>query len=339
MGAIVDHGAVDNRRLGKTGLTVSALGFGCGAVGGLMVRGERADQLRAVALALDAGITYFDTAPSYGDGASEESLGRALRELGMMQNVVVGTKVRLSASDLEAPWAGVRRSLEQSLARLGRDSVDVLHLHNPIRESASGGAAIAANVVLGDVAEALRRAAADGLVGHAGLTGLGDAAALRAVLDSPDYETVQAYLNVLNPSGLVPGASGGQQDFQGLVAHASERDKGVIAIRVLAAGALSGSSERHPVAGAPPGPLALGAAYADDVRRARSLDVVARELGLENTLELALRFALSIPGVATAMVGLSSVEQLESAIRWSERGALGERDVGHLVQLATAGED
>ncbi len=75
------HGAVDTRGLRRAGLTVSALGFGCGAVDGLMVRGERADQVRAVALALDAGITYLDTGPSYGDGASEESLGRALREL------------------------------------------------------------------------------------------------------------------------------------------------------------------------------------------------------------------------------------------------------------------
>jgi aryl-alcohol dehydrogenase-like predicted oxidoreductase len=58
---------------------------------------------------------------------------------------------------------------------------------------------------------------------------------------------------------------------------------------------------------------------------------------LESTLELALRFALSVPGVSTALVGLSSVEQLEDTIRWSERGPLRERDVGHLVRLAAAG--
>jgi aryl-alcohol dehydrogenase-like predicted oxidoreductase len=222
---------------------------------------------------------------------------------------------------------------------MGRDSVDVLHLHNQVRETTSGGGAIPVNVVLDEVADALSRVVAAGLAGHAGFTGIGDAAALRAVLDSPVYETVQAYVNVINPSCLAPGASGGQQDFGGLVTHAADRDRGVIAIRVLAAGALSASSERHPVASAPPRPLAPGAAYADDVERARGLDAVARELGLENTVELALRFALSIPGVATALVGLSSVEQLESAIRWSERGALGGPDVRHLIELATADAD
>src|SRR5690242_14036804 len=87
---------MDLRALGTTGLTVSALGFGCGSIGGLMVRGEPAAQRAAVARALDAGITYFDTAPQYGDGRSEENLGRTLRDLGAWDRVVVGTKVRLA---------------------------------------------------------------------------------------------------------------------------------------------------------------------------------------------------------------------------------------------------
>ena len=72
---------MDKRSFGRTGLKVSQLGFGCGAVGGLMVRGSAADQERAVARAVEAGITFFDTAPSYGDGASETNLGRVLGKL------------------------------------------------------------------------------------------------------------------------------------------------------------------------------------------------------------------------------------------------------------------
>src|SRR5207249_7036119 len=68
---------VENRALGRTGLEVSALGFGGGAVGGLMLGGDRKEQVRSVETALDAGVNYFDTAPSYGDGASEENLGHA----------------------------------------------------------------------------------------------------------------------------------------------------------------------------------------------------------------------------------------------------------------------
>ena len=84
---------MEQRIFGRTGLKLGALGFGCGAVGGLMVRGSAADQERAAARAIDAGVNYFDTAPDYGSGESERVLGRVLRAL--KADVVVGTKVRL----------------------------------------------------------------------------------------------------------------------------------------------------------------------------------------------------------------------------------------------------
>src|SRR5207244_10226 len=97
----------------------------------LMVRGAADDQRRAVATALDAGVTYFDTAASYGDGLSEQNLGRTLTELGAWDRVVVGTKVRIP-DDAGDPRRAIRTALEASLARLGHDTVDVFHLHNPI---------------------------------------------------------------------------------------------------------------------------------------------------------------------------------------------------------------
>ena len=69
------------RDLGGTGLQVSAIGFGSGNIGGLMVRGEHAEQRKAVAAAIEAGVSYFDTAAQYGEGRSEENLGQVLREL------------------------------------------------------------------------------------------------------------------------------------------------------------------------------------------------------------------------------------------------------------------
>ena len=119
---------IAQRPLGRTGLQVSALGFGGGAVGGLMVRGDARDQERAVARALELGITYFDTAPSYGDGASETNLGRVLRRL--RPELVLGTKFHVEP---DAPVAdSIAASLEASLRRLGREQVDLLQLHNPI---------------------------------------------------------------------------------------------------------------------------------------------------------------------------------------------------------------
>src|SRR5271167_872347 len=148
---------METRIFGRSGMRLSILGFGCGAVGGLMVRGSPADQDRAIGLALDAGINYFDTAVQYGNGASETNLGRVLgarRPAG----VAVGTKVRIPPG---SPIAStVTESLDASLQRLKMDHVDIFHLHNPITQ-AGGGEAISIAQVKNEVIptfEALRKA-------------------------------------------------------------------------------------------------------------------------------------------------------------------------------------
>src|SRR5713101_1819469 len=70
--------AMEMRVFGRTGMQLSVLGFGCGAVGGLMVRGDPLDQERTIARAITAGVNYFDTAVQYGNGESEKNLGRVL---------------------------------------------------------------------------------------------------------------------------------------------------------------------------------------------------------------------------------------------------------------------
>src|SRR5436190_2385096 len=85
---------MEMRTFGRTGMKISILGFGCGAVGGLMVRGDPADQDRAIGRALDAGVNYFDTAVQYGNGESEKNLGRILNRL-KPKDAIVGTKVRI----------------------------------------------------------------------------------------------------------------------------------------------------------------------------------------------------------------------------------------------------
>src|SRR5436309_1641668 len=91
--------AMDMRVFGRSGMQLSVLGFGCGAVGGLMVRGDPRDQERTIARAIAAGVNYFDTAVQYGDGESEKNLGRVLQTL-KPGNAIVGTKVRLPPGDV-----------------------------------------------------------------------------------------------------------------------------------------------------------------------------------------------------------------------------------------------
>ena len=119
------------RPLGDSGLMVSAVGLGCNAFGTRI----DADQTRAVVdAAIDAGITLFDTADAYGDGASEELLGRALGS--RRESVLVATKFGMGDHDAEHFGAHgsrryVRRAVEASLRRLGTDHIDLYQLHRP----------------------------------------------------------------------------------------------------------------------------------------------------------------------------------------------------------------
>jgi aryl-alcohol dehydrogenase-like predicted oxidoreductase len=322
---------MEQRPLGSTGLTVSALGFGCGAVGGLMVRGDAAEQRQAVSRALDAGITYFDTAAMYGDGASETNLGRVMQELGTWPRVVVGTKVRLpSTSDVRG---AVRNSLEASLRRLGRSDVDIFHLHNPVGLTRSERGQLELRDVLGDVAQALSEVKQAGLAKHVGFTGMGDSTAVREVVISEPFETVQAYFNLLNPSAGYTGHAGGQQDFEGLIDTAARAGRGVIVIRALAAGAAVGLADRPSNAG-DPGPGMAGGSYTSDLLRAERVSSLAAEVGQESAVELAVRFALAKIGVSTVLVGYSNLQHLEEAIRFAERGPLSEDGVRRVLELS-----
>ena len=326
---------MEQRPLGSTGLTVSALGFGCGAVGGLMVGGDPAEQRKAVSRALDAGINYFDTAAQYGDGLSEQHLGEVMRDLGTWARVVVGTKVRLRPEDVANPGQAIRASLEASLRRLGRDDVDIFHLHNPIGLTRSEGGALELRTVLGEVVAGLGKVVEAGLARHVGFTGLGDSTAVREVVVTDPFETVQAYFNVLNPSAGFTGHSGGQQDFEGLIDTAARAGRGVIVIRVLAAGALAAEPVRAPNAGDPGAGLAGGSSYPKDLERAQQLRALATDLQLESPVELALRFGLSKKGVSTVLVGYSSLAQLDEAIRFAERGPLSADAIRRVLDVSS----
>ncbi len=258
---------MEQRKLGRTGLDVSLLGFGCGAVGGLMIKGAAADQERAVWRALELGINYFDTAQMYGDGESERNLGRVLKAL--KPDCYVGTKVRLPPTEKGRIGQAIAASLEASLKRLQRDSVDLFQFHNAI-VGTTRGADFAAESVLDEVVPAFERLRGQGKFRFFGITANGETAALHRVIDARAFDTAQASYNLLNPSPAAAVPEGyPAQDYGNLLAHAKAADMGVINIRVLAGGALSGTEERHPLGSPPPAPIGSGADYRRDVERAR----------------------------------------------------------------------
>ena len=308
------------RTLGRTGAKLSLLGFGCGAVGGLMVRGAPADQERAVARALDAGINYFDAAAAYGNGASETNVGRVLKAL--KPEIFLSTKFTIRAESRGDIAGAVQRSLEASLKRLGRDGVDLLQLHNRI---AAGGddRPLEAAVVLGEVVPALERLRQQGKIRFFGITALGDAPALHKVVESRAFDTAQIVYNLLNPSAAaaVPPKFPAQ-DFAGLMSRAHAAGMGTIGIRALAGGALSGSETRHPIGIANVAPIASGPDYRSDVGRAHAFDPVVKAGHAASLAEAALRFIIACDALTTMLIGTSTLEQLEAAISAVEKGPL-----------------
>jgi aryl-alcohol dehydrogenase-like predicted oxidoreductase len=126
---------MERRPLGRTGVEVSAIGFGCQEVGGGYGDIDEAEFARAVGHALDIGVNLFDTAEAYGFGASEEALGRALR--GRRDEALISTKFGTGYPDRPNFRDGraerVHASIDASLQRLGTDHVDVYTVHWPDR--------------------------------------------------------------------------------------------------------------------------------------------------------------------------------------------------------------
>src|SRR5439155_22942735 len=108
---------VRRRRLGRTGLFVSEVGFGGGGIGGVYGQTTVEEAVRAVRRGLELGVNFFDVAPAYGDGLAERVLGEGLA--GRRHEVIVATKLALEEESLGEDLRGcVRRSVEESLARL-----------------------------------------------------------------------------------------------------------------------------------------------------------------------------------------------------------------------------
>jgi aryl-alcohol dehydrogenase-like predicted oxidoreductase len=308
---------METRTLGRTGLNVSVLSFGCGAVGGLMVKGAAADQERAVARAMEFGINYFDTAPMYGNGESERNLGRVLKNLNRPK-VIVGTKVWLEGAGDIGKF--IADSLEASLQRLGLEVADLYQLHNPIAETKREGT-VDPKTVREQVLPAFARLREQGKARYFGFTALGDSPAIHSVLEA--FDTAQVSYNLLNPSaGMTLPSPYPAQDYGNLIAHAHSNNLGTIGIRVLAGGALSGAETRHPLGMPSVDPIGSALNYSGDVARAVRFSELVKRGFAQSLVETSIRYVLSNPALTTTLVGLSTMEQLEHAGQSANKGPL-----------------
>jgi aryl-alcohol dehydrogenase-like predicted oxidoreductase len=323
------------RTLGRSGLRLSEIGFGCGNIGGLMVRASLEERIKAVTRAMDLGIDYFDTAPAYGNGQSEIHLGDVLSRI--KRPVHVATKVGLGPADLKDIESAVQRSVETSLQRLQRDSLDVLQLHTAVLAGDGRGINLRDVLGAGGVAETFEKLRSRKLVRFLGFSGLGDISALLKVVESQRFDVVQVYYNLLNPSaGMAVPSNFSGQDFRLLLDKAVGHGMGVVVIRVLAGGALGGDIARSGYASPGVGPsLVPGNEYQADLKRAGQLGFLLQG-GVNNLSQAGIRFALNKPGVSTVLVGFSSLEQIEEAASCSARGPLPQPVIERLREVWSA---
>ena len=319
---------MEKRSFGNTGLDVSRLTFGCGAVGGLMTKGDAADQDRAIAWARDNGINFFDTAASYGNGISETNLGRALN--GNADGIVVSTKVGLNNDDLTDVVGAVARSLDASLTRLKLDHVDIFQLHNTLGRLDFRGT-LNVDQVLNDVIPAFEKLKDAGKTRFLGFTAKGEADDLHKLVECGAFSSAQIFYNLLVPSaGEAVPADYPADDFRQLLDVALNNGVGSIGVRVLAGGALSGSEERHPLGMPSVEPIGSETDYATDVRRALQFTLLVEAGHAASLPELAVRYVISNPTLSTTEIGIATLEELQQAAAAVNKGPLSDEALAQI---------
>jgi aryl-alcohol dehydrogenase-like predicted oxidoreductase len=292
------------RRLGRSGLTVSVLGLGCNTFG----RGvDAAGAAALVHVALERGITFFDTADVYGEQRSEEYLGRALA--GRRDRAVVATKVAAAIgpgpNDRGASRAHIMDGVHASLRRLGTDYVDLLQIHfwDP-------------HTPLEETLRALDDLVRQGKVRYVGCSNF-TAWQLAWALWIADRRGFAPFVSVQPEYSLLA-----RRVEEELLPACLEFGIGVIPYFPLAAGVLTGKyREGEP---APPGTrgyrserFAQRFATPRNLAIVRRLEAWARDRG-RTVGELAIAWLLARPGVATVITGTTKVEQVEANVRAAE---------------------
>lgn len=294
------------RELGHGTVRVSTLAFGAAGIGNLFTPVTDDEAARAVDAAWEAGVRYFDTAPHYGLGLSERRLGAALGRR-PRHEYAVSTKVgRILEPDPSAAgddlghgfavpathrrrWdfsaAGVRRSVEESLERLGLDRIDIVYLHDPDDHMAQA---------LDEAYPELERMRGEGTVGAIG-AGMNHAAPLARFVRETDADAVllAGRYTLLDQSGLVE-----------LLPLAAERGVGVVVGGVFNSGLLADPRPGATFDYAPAGLATLS--------RALDLRSVCERYGVP-LRAAALHFPFGSPAVTSVLSGARSAAEIEDA--------------------------
>ena len=291
------------RPFGKLGVA-SALTLGGGGIAQIWGTTTREECIATVREAVDSGIDLLDLAPSYGNGEAESVIGAAF-DGKLPADVRITTKCRVGDAPPDQVYDLLSTSLTGSLERMKLDHVDIMFLHNSVTLTGEGDERMTTTASVTEaVVPAFERLVAQGRIRYWGLTGIGHADALIELLTNgprPDY--IQCIVNLLDsPGGLLRGE--GSARPRDILAAANANGAAVLGIRAVQAGALTDAIDR---------PLPDGHSELADYARAAPFRAIAAEVG-KSAAYLAHRYALSVEGVSTVVLGVKNRVELRECI-------------------------
>ncbi|MBB6674927.1 aldo/keto reductase [Cohnella nanjingensis] len=275
------------RKLGQTGMEVSALSFGASSLGSVFREANEPEGIRAVHAALEAGINYIDVSPYYGMTLAETVLGKAIRDV-PRDRFLLSTKAgRYGADEFDFSAQRIVDSLEESLVRLHTDYVDILFLHDI--EFAKP------DVILEEAIPMLNRLKAEGKIRHSGICGL-PLALFEQLLPQVEVDAIISYCHfALNDSSLL-----------GLLPLLEERQVGLVNASPLSMGLLSlrGTPAWHPAS--------------EEVKARCRLAAEFCAAQGEDIAKLAVQFSTSNDRIPTTLVSTANPDNIRRNAAWTD---------------------
>ena len=278
---------MEYRPLGKTGLMVSTLSYGASSLGSVFRSIDESEGIRAVHTVLDLGINFIDVSPYYGLTKAETVLGKALKGIPRDKYYLATKLGRYGEDEFDFSSQRITGSVDESLARLGVDYLDLIQCHDI--------EFVSLDQIVNESIPALRKLQEQGKVRLVGITGL-PLNAFRYVLDRTEVDTILSYCRYsLNDTALLD-----------LVPYLKERGVGIINASPLSMGLLSnrGAPDWHPAPELIKETCAQAAAF-------------CREQGVD-IAQLAIQFSVSNPDLPTTLVGTANPNNIEKNARWTE---------------------
>ena len=296
---------------------VSVLALGGGGVGQLWGATTREECIATVRTAVERGITLLDMAPAYGNGEAESVIGAAF-EGRVPRGVRVTTKHRLGTPPADAVERNIVRSLEESLARMRLERVDLFFLHsNIIPDDYDASAytdrpATRWTTYVERFIPVCERLVADGRIDAWGVTGIGIPECILAALQEKTRPAaVQCISNPLDSPGELKYFAGPSRARE-IIAASRKAGAGVLGIRPVQGGALTGRLDRN---------LPPGHSVVIDFKRSGAFRALSRELGM-SAAALAHRYALSMQDVDTVVLGCKNRAEVLECVAAAEAGPL-----------------